>query len=77
MDEADIFAANFIGILADGFHEGQAFDVADGAADFMQRDIDVVAFHGANGGFDFVSDVRDNLNSAAVVFAVAFLLNDR
>ena len=62
--------------LADGFQEGQRFDIAHGAADLDDGDVGVSrAF--AHLQLDFVGDVRDHLDCAAQVVAAAFLGNDR
>ena len=64
-------AARFVmGKLADRFKEGQAFDVAHGAADFAEHEIDFV-FANRQEIFDFVGDMRDNLNGFAQIIAAA------
>src|SRR5690606_29739951 len=58
--------------LTRGFEKRQAFDIADGAADFDQRDIGIAgAFDDAT--FDFIGDMRDHLHGAAEVIAAALL----
>ena len=42
VDEAGVFAAEVLAHLADGFEEGEGFDVADGAADLDDGDVAVV-----------------------------------
>src|SRR5260370_13691752 len=61
--------------LANRFQEGEAFDVADGAADLHDDDV------GVDRGFvdaplDLVGDVRNDLHGAAQVVAVALFLYD-
>ena len=75
VDEERVFAAVLLAHLADGFEEGKRFDVADGAADFADDDIDIVRdlFHG---GFDFVGDVRNDLHGFAEIVAAALLGDD-
>ena len=75
VDEERVLAAMLLAHLADGFEEGKRFDVADGAADFADDDIDIVRdfFHR---GFDFVGDVRDDLHGFAEIVAAALLGDD-
>ena len=75
MDEAGVVAAEVLAHLADGFEEGEGFDVAYGAADF---DDGYVAVGGdfAHGVFDFVGDVGDDLDGFAEVVAASFLGDD-
>ena len=59
--------------LTDGFKEGQAFgDIAHGAADFTQHEIDLILTNGDE-ILDLVGDVRDHLNSLAEVVSAPFL----
>src|SRR5712672_2840550 len=75
MDEERVFCAEFEAHLTDGFEEGKRFDVADRAADF--DDYDVHGFGNfPNGGFDFVSDVGDDLNGFAEEVAAALFGED-
>ena len=69
--EHGIFAAQLLAHLADGFEERQRFDVADGAADFDDRDIGAVGGHFAHGVLDFVGDVGNDLDGLAEVVAAA------
>ena len=67
--------------LPDGFEEGQALDVAHGAADFDDGDVrsrvfGLVRGEAQDGTLDFVSDVGDNLHGAAQVVTVPFLGDD-
>src|SRR5205814_3766590 len=71
-----VVAADILTELPDGFEERQAFDVADGAADFHEHDVHVGGDR-ANAVFDLVGDVRNHLNRAAEVITAAFLLNHR
>ena len=61
--------------LANGLKEGQAFNIAHGAADFDDSNIGrVFAFRkGEHHAFDFVGDVRNNLHRAAQIVAATFL----
>ena len=78
VDEADVFAADFEGELAQGFQEEGAFDVADGAADFGDEDLDVrVGFGDVEEALlNLVGDVRDVLHGGAEVFAFALVADD-
>ena len=77
VDVDAVFAADVEGELADGLEEGQALDVADGAADLGDDDVDVVLGQGADGGLDLVGDVGNDLDGLAlVVLALAFFLDD-
>ena len=70
-----IFCAELKAYLADGFEEGEGLDVADGAANF--DDDDVNAFGNfSDGGFDFVGDVGNDLDGFTKVIAAAFLGED-
>ena len=75
VDEEGVFAAEVLAHLADGFEEGEGFDVADGAADFDDGDV------GVGGDFahrvlDLVGDVGDDLDGFAEVVAATFLGDD-
>ena len=70
-----IFGAQLEAHLADGFEEWKRFDVANGAADFDQDDVHAFG-HFAEGGFDFVGDVRDDLHGFAEIIAAAFFGDD-
>ena len=62
--------------LANGFDEGQTFDVADRTADFRDHKI-IAAFLAQveHVAFDFVGDVRNHLDGFAQVVAAAFLFD--
>jgi len=78
VDEADVFFANIEGELAEGLEEEVAFDVADGATDFGDDDVGFWVFFGGEleARFDFVSDVGDELDGGAEVFAGTFVFDD-
>jgi hypothetical protein len=61
--------------LADRLEERERFDVADGAADLDDGDVDV-RWRRAR-VFDLVGDVRDDLHGGAEVLAAALLGDDR
>ena len=75
VDEAGVVAAELLAHLADGFEEGEGFDVAYGAADFDQSDV-AVRRHLAHGVLDLVGDVGDDLDGLAEVVAAALLGDD-
>ncbi len=61
--------------LTYSFEERQAFDIADGAADFAQNEIDIViAF--ADESLDGIGDVRDHLDGGTEIVAAPFLGDD-
>ena len=70
VNEERVLGAEFEAHLADGFEEGKGFNIADGAADFDDNDVD--SFRNfPDGGFDFVGDVRDDLDGLAEEVATA------
>src|SRR5436190_87245 len=76
VDVERVVAADVLAQLADRFHERQALDVADRAADFDEDDVHVLR-HGLDRVLDLVGDVRDDLHGAPEVVAAPLLLNDR
>ena len=63
--------------LTDGFEEWQGFDIADGAADFGDDDVCIViAADAEDSVFDFVGDVRDDLDGGSEVFAFSFFVDN-
>ena len=77
VDEEDVSVADLLTELTYGFEEGQALDVADGAADLGDDD---VAGHlvgdGVDAGLDLVGDMGNDLDGAALVFSSTFFLED-
>ena len=71
---ADGAVAEFPFQLTDGLKKGCRLDVADGAANLLDDEIDISVLHDAV--FDFVGDMRHHLNGLAEVVAVAFLVDD-
>ena len=76
MDVADVVAAERDAHLPDRFEERQRFDVADGAADFDDRDVGACDA-GADLLLDLVGDVRNDLHRAAEIVAAALLADHR
>ncbi len=77
VDVEDVASADLVAELTDGLQEGQALDVAHGAADL--GDDDVAAHflcHCVDAGFDLVGDVRDDLHGAALILPGAFFFED-
>src|SRR3546814_327180 len=75
MDRDRVFTTLFVLELTDRLDEGQRFDVADGAADLAQHEVEVVGL-GTGELLDRVGDVRDDLHRRAEVVAAAFLGDD-
>ena len=76
MDVADVVAAERDAHLADGFQKRQRLDVADGAADFDERDFGLAGTRG-DPALDLVGDVRNDLYRTAEVVAAPLLADDR
>ncbi len=78
VDVQHVLAADVLAHLADGFEERQAFDVADGPADFDDDDIRIaLAGDALDALLDLVRDVRNDLDGPAEVVAAALLGDDR
>ena len=78
MDIKGVVFADLLANLANGFEEWQTLDVAHGAADFGDHHIGVVlAAHVINSFFNFIGNVRDDLNGTAKVIAPALFADDR
>ncbi len=75
VDEEGIIAAQVLAHLADGFEEGERFDVADRATDLDQQDL-AVGGDLAHGVFNLVGDVGDDLDGLAEVVSAALLGDD-
>ena len=73
VDVHHVVAAILEADLAERLEEGQPLDVADGAALLDEDHVDALLVHGADAGLDLVGDVRDHLDRAAEVVAVALL----
>ena len=76
VDEDGVVAAEFLAHLADGFEEGQGFDIADGSADFDDGDVLTHGRDFLHRVLDLVGDVGDDLDGLAEVVAAAFLGDD-
>jgi len=74
-----ILPAGFKTKLANGFEKRQTLNVADGAADFGDDDVIIVAVmvRGVDDAFlDFVGDVRNDLHGFAEIIAAALFGDD-
>jgi len=77
VEEEDVLAADVPAHLSRGFEERQRLDVADGAADLVDDDVDARLGHGEHLVLDLVRDVRDHLDRVAEVVASTLLGDDR
>ena len=73
VQEEHVVAADLAAHLSGGLEERQRLDVADGAADLVDHDVDVRAGHRQHLVLDLVGDVRDHLHGVAQEVAAAFL----
>jgi len=71
MDEQGVFPPQIAANLANGLDKGQPFDIADGPADFDDRNVDH-AVELENRPFDFIGNVGDYLNGATQIFTPPF-----
>jgi hypothetical protein len=76
MQEGHVLAARVVLELAQRLEERQALDVAGGAADLGDEDVDALAPL-EDAVLDLVGDVGDHLDGLAEVVAAAFLLDHR
>ena len=77
MHKENVLSTEFVTNLTSGLDERLALDVADGATDFSDNHVRGWIFRRleAHPTFNLVSDVRNDLNRVAKVFAAAFTLN--
>ncbi len=75
MDEGGRSARQLVAELTDRLEEGQALDVAHGAADLAQHEIDALVAAGDE-GLDGVGDVGDHLHRRAEIIAAPLLADD-
>ena len=62
--------------MSDCFHKGQAFNIADGSANFNDSDIDT-AIQLEHSCLDFIRNMGDDLNGPAEILAPPFFCYDR
>ena len=75
MDVKNVLASEIESELTDGFKKREAFDIPNGAAHLDQGHIHIFRCL-QHFGFDFVGNVRNDLNRAAQKISPAFFLND-
>jgi hypothetical protein len=73
VQEEAAVAADLVPDLADRLEEGLRLDVADGAADLGDDDVDVGTAHREDPRLDLVGDVRDDLHGVTQVVAAPLL----
>ena len=74
---ADVVASDVTAELADRLQERHDLDVADGAADLDDDDVDAVAAEAADPLFDLVGDVRNDLHGLSEIVAPPLLGDHR
>ena len=72
VDVTHIVTTYLVTPLANGLQERQNLDVAHGATNFGDDDIDIFGSDALNTAFDLVSDVRNDLHRAAEIIPAAF-----
>ena len=72
MHEDALSARAIMAELADRLKERQPLDIAHGAADFTEHEIDLI-FANAQELLDFIGDMRDDLNGLAQIVAAPLL----
>ena len=76
VDVAHVVAADVPAELPDGLDERHDLDVADGAPDLDDDDVDVLVGQAPDAVLDLVGDVRDDLHRAPEVVTPPLLLDD-
>ncbi len=76
MDVQAVLLAHVERKLADRFQERHSLDVADGAADLGDDDIDIIGGELSDRRLDLVGHVRNDLHGAAEIIAAPLLLDD-
>ncbi len=75
MHECRVVTTDFVAHLANGFQKRQRFNVAHGSPDFDNHHI-VIVGNGFDGVFDFIGDVRNDLNGFPQIIAASFFFDD-
>src|ERR1035441_7685893 len=70
---ADVVPPDVAPELSDGLEERHDLDVADGATDLDDDDVDVLAAEAPDPLFDLVGDMRNDLHGLAEIIAAALL----
>jgi hypothetical protein len=76
VDRQRLGARALVPELANRLDEGQRFDVADGAADLAQDEVEVGVEVGGDELLDRIGDVRDDLDGGAEIVAAPLALDD-
>lgn len=78
MDKEDVFPAQIVTQLADGFEKGKAFNITDGAPNLGNNEIDIAVLSNLlHTALDFISDMRDHLDSLPPVESLSLALDHR
>ena len=77
MDVQAIFFAHVQRKLTDGLQERLTFNVAHRTADFGNNHIRLRVRQFVDNAFDFIGDVRNDLDRLAKILATALLFDDR
>ena len=72
MHIADVVATNFVAKLTNRFQEREDLDVANSSTNFSDHHIHVFCCKALNTTFDFVSYMRNDLNSSTQIVATTF-----
>ena len=77
MDVAGVGPTDILAHLTNCFEIGQTLDVANGAADLGDDDVDVVVTQFAYPCFDLIGDMGNHLDGGAQVVTTSLLTDDR
>ena len=75
--EHGVLTTHIVAKLTNCLQKGQAFDVTDSATDLDNDHIDVVFCQALDGCFDFIGDMRDDLNCLPQVVSTTFSFDHR
>gem|GEM_PF-2960030 len=76
MDYHDIFSSQFLTKLSDGFYEMQSFYISDGASYLYDSHFGILSRR-YDFLFDFIGDMRDDLDRLSEIFSSPFFFYDR
>ena len=77
MDEQTVLSAHLQGDLTDCLQKGLGFNITDGTSDFRDDNIGIgLLAYPVDKLFNFVGDMRDDLNGGTQIFAFAFLIQN-
>ena len=77
MDEHAVFTTAFERNLSDRLEKRQAFNIADGAPNFSDDNIGVSIIELQHNLFDFIRDMRNDLDSFPQKLSSSFLVDNR